>query len=204
MFLSFVNQRTLAGDYDLMIRTPDQIHDEWLVLRCQSGQVTALTELLQRWHERLLDYARHLLRDEADASDALQETVVAVARFIRRLDDPAHFGAWARRILAHKCADSIRRRHRQRRLRDRVAGQVADRTAASVDAVASADGEAASIRMALDQLPIDSRALLVMRYGRDMSIAQMADLLHAREGTIKSRLHQARNELKSILERNSQ
>jgi RNA polymerase sigma-70 factor, ECF subfamily len=102
-----VNQRTLAGDYDLMIRTPDQIHDEWLVLRCQSGQVTALTELLQRWHERLLDYARHLLRDEADASDALQETFVAVARSIRRLDDPAHFGAWARRILAHKCADFI-------------------------------------------------------------------------------------------------
>jgi RNA polymerase sigma-70 factor (ECF subfamily) len=183
-----------------MTRTPDQIHDEWLVLRCQSGQIAALTELLQRWHERLLDYARHLLRDEADALDALQETLVSVGRFIRKLDDPAHFGAWARRILAHKCADSIRQRQRQRRLADNLA----DRAITQGDALTSGEDDALSIRMALDQLPIDSRALLVMRYGRDMSTSQMADVLHLREGTIKSRLHQARSELKSILERNSQ
>jgi RNA polymerase sigma-70 factor (ECF subfamily) len=157
---------------------------------------------LQRWQERLLDYARHLLRDEADASDALQETLVAVARFIRRLDDPSHFGAWARRILAHKCADSIRHRQRQRRLADNVADHQV--IIIAVESIVSVDDDSTSIRMALDQLPIDSRALLVMRYGRDMSTSQMASVLSVREGTVKSRLHQARHELKSILERNSQ
>ncbi len=57
--------------------------------------------------------------------------------------------------------------------------------------------------MAIDLLPIDSRALIVMRYGREMSTEHMAAALGIREGTVKSRLNHARNELKTILERNT-
>jgi DNA-directed RNA polymerase specialized sigma24 family protein len=105
-----------------MVRTREQIHDEWLIVSSQAGQADAVSELLQCWHARLLDHARLLMRNESDATDALQEALVAIARFIRRLDDPALFWPWARRILAHKCADLIRRNRRARRLTAAVHG----------------------------------------------------------------------------------
>lgn len=184
-----------------MIRTRQQIHDEWLVLRCQSGQAQALTELLGRWHQRLFNHARKLVRNEADAADALQEALIAIARFIRRLEDPALFGPWAHRILAHKCADATRRRIQRRRF----AQSAADRVQRDVRAESPADAEdIARVRLAIDQLSIEGRAILVMRYGRDMSTQTIAAALGIREGTVKSRLHHARNEVKSILERSTQ
>jgi RNA polymerase sigma factor (sigma-70 family) len=182
-----------------MVRTREQIHDEWLIVSSQAGQAGALDELVCRWHARLLDQARLLMRNDADAADALQEALVAIARFIRRLDDPALFGPWARRILAHKCADLIRRRQRSRRLTD-AAGNAQP---SELDAGANDEQELARVRMAIDLLPIDRRALIVMRYGREMSTQHMAAALGIREGTVKSRLNHARHELKSILERNT-
>jgi RNA polymerase sigma-70 factor (ECF subfamily) len=182
-----------------MIRNREQVHDEWLIVCSQAGQADALSELVRRWHQRLLDHARLLMRNESDAADALQEALVAIARFIRRLDDPALFGPWARRILAHKCADLIRQRRRSRRLIDAVgSGPPSQREPEHIE-----DDELARIRMAIDLLPIDSRALIVMRYGREMSTEHMAAALCIPEGTVKSRLNHARNELKSILERNT-
>jgi RNA polymerase sigma-70 factor (ECF subfamily) len=182
-----------------MARTPEQIYDEWLVLRCQSGEAEAVSELLRRWGGRLLQRARRLVWDEADACGAAQETMVVVARSIRRLEDPALFEAWARRILAHKCADMVRRRGRERRL---VAGVA--RAAGDGAGSGSEDGDdARRVRRAIDQLPMDSRALLVMRYARDMGPGEIGVALGVAEGTVKSRLHKARRELEQILGRRS-
>jgi RNA polymerase sigma-70 factor, ECF subfamily len=139
------------------------------------------------------------MRNDADAADALQEALVAIARFIRRLDDPALFGPWARRILAHKCADLIRQKRRSRRLIEVTgSGQPNQSEAARTD-----HDDTARVRIAIDLLPIDSRALIVMRYGQEMSTQHMAEALCIPEGTVKSRLNHARNELRTILERNA-
>ncbi|MDZ4753169.1 MAG: RNA polymerase sigma factor [Phycisphaerae bacterium] len=190
-----------------MPRTPQQIHDELLVLRCQSGHAEALSELLHRWHARLAHRARLLMGggasggggEEAVTADALQETLIAIARSIHQLDDPALFGPWARRILAHKCADAVRRQQQQRRL----SREVVNRSEQRAERADPVQDDLAPVRLALDQLPVESRALLVMRYARDMSTQAIAAALQVAEGTVKSRLHQARNELKSILERNT-
>lgn len=182
-----------------MTRTREQIHDEWLIVSSQAGQADALGELVRRWNGRLLEHARLLMRNDADAADALQEALVAIARFIRRLDDPALFGPWARRILAHKCADLIRQRQRSRRF----TGATGDGRPPQGETAHTDDDELARVRIAIDLLPIDQRALIVMRYGREMTTEHMAAALGIREGTVKSRLNHARNELKSILERNT-
>ncbi|MCI0676318.1 MAG: sigma-70 family RNA polymerase sigma factor, partial [Phycisphaerales bacterium] len=81
----------------------------------------------------------------------------------------------------------------------------ADRVQRDVRAESPADAEdIARVRLAIDQLSIEGRAILVMRYGRDMSTQTIAAALGIREGTVKSRLHHARNEVKSILERSTQ
>jgi RNA polymerase sigma-70 factor (ECF subfamily) len=180
-----------------MVRTRDQIHDESLIISIQAGKTEALSELLRRWHERLMSHARLLLRNDADAADALQDALIAISTFIRRLDDPALFGPWARRILAHKCADLIRRRQRSRRMAEASGAEESSEHESPVDN----REDLARVRMAIYLLPIDSRALIVMRYGQEMSTEQMAAVLNIREGTVKSRLNTARREIKSILER---
>jgi RNA polymerase sigma-70 factor, ECF subfamily len=180
-----------------MSRTVRQIHDEWLVLRCQSGEAAALSELLSRWHERLLDHARRLMRHDADAADAVQEALIGIARSIHGLDDPALFGPWACRIVAHKCADVIKR-HRKGR---RVADEARSRAAADDEAKPGPEHDLARVRLAIEQLPLESQAILVMRYAREMDTRHIAGALGIPEGTVKSRLHHARIELKTVLER---
>ncbi len=72
-------------------RTPDQIYDEWLVIRSQDGEVAALTELVSRWNGRLIGFAMGLTGEEAAALDAVQGAWLVAARDIGKLRDPARF-----------------------------------------------------------------------------------------------------------------
>ena len=187
-----------------MTRTVQHILDEWLVLRCQAGEAAALSELLSRWHRRLLEHARSLVRHDADAADATQDALMGIARSIHRLRDPSLFGPWACCIVAHKCADLIKRNQHARSVAAEAVslGPVqSGRSSSSSPADAAAEEDAARLRLAISLLPLASQAILLMRYARDMSTQQIAAALALREGTVKSRLHHARNELKSILER---
>ncbi len=179
-----------------MLRTPEQVRDEWLVVSSQAGSGDAICELLRRWHARLLEHARLLTRNDADAADAVQESLIAIAGYIRRLDDPALFWPWARRIVAHKCADLIRTRKRARSQASTAPPPPSEHHAASDS------DDSIRIRLAIEMLPPEQRALIAMRYGRDMSVAQIAAAFGIPEGTVKSRLSKARHELQHTLERN--
>lgn len=80
----------------------ERINDELLVIRAQEGAVEALSELIQRWQDRLWRLAWRLTDDEQAAWDVLQEAWIVISRRIRRLDDPAAFPAWAYRITTPK------------------------------------------------------------------------------------------------------
>lgn len=182
-------------------RLPDQIYDEWLVIRSQDGEQAALSELVTRWNARLVGLAIGLTgRDEA-ARDAVQFAWLAAARDIRRLSDPARFPEWICRIVSNKCADFIRHAQRQRRL-DR--GKAANQSAETVNPSASAsDREATSrLRLAIAAMPPAQRELLALHYGASLGVATIAQMLRVPVGTVKSRLHAARNELRNTLERN--
>ncbi len=93
-----------------MKREPKQIADEWLVLRSQEGSAPALDALLRKWHRPLWLRACRLTGDEEIARDITQETLLAIARSIRKLDDPARYRAWAFQIASNKSRDWVRQR----------------------------------------------------------------------------------------------
>jgi RNA polymerase sigma-70 factor (ECF subfamily) len=176
----------------------DQVLAQLLVLRCQDGDAGALDELVRRWHARLLRHAWHLTGRADAAADVTQESWIAIVRGVGRLHDPAVFRAWAYRIVTHKCADWLRRRRDDRQIEN-----VADELPGDDAARPEQRDEARRLNDAMRRLGLDQRAILSLRYWEDMSIADMADVLGVPEGTVKSRLNQARNELKAILERSS-
>lgn len=186
-----------------MERTPDRIYDEWLVLRSQDGERPAFAELIQRWNTRLIGLAVGLTGREDIARDAVQTAWLAAAKDLNRLQDPARFPEWLCRIARNKCVDAVRAAQRDRRLERAMA---AENLTQSVNPSAAASDleETALLRKAIAGLHPAQREILGLHYGAALGLASIAEIVGVPEGTAKSRLHAARNELRTILERNSQ
>jgi len=182
------------------MRKPDDIYDEWLVLRCQENDAAALSELVRRWQPRILRHATRLTGNLDAAADVAQTTWLAIIRGLNRLNDPACFRRWAYRIVAHKSADWIRARQH-----DRVFGgpMVTDPADCRIAKISPGDeDEIAAIRFAMTQLNPDQKTILSMFYLEEMPLAEIAEAMSLPLGTVKSRLHYARQALKVTLTRN--
>ncbi len=174
----------------------ERIKDELLVIRAQEGFVEALSELVERWQDRLWRLAWRLTGDEQAAWDVLQEAWIVISRHIGRLDDPSAFPAWAYRITSNKSRDWIRRRQCMRRA-DHAYGQSRSE---SQDEGNLAFQENVDLREALAALAGHDRAILSFRYEDNFSISEIAEILGIPAGTVKSRLHYARRRLRRFLE----
>jgi RNA polymerase sigma-70 factor (ECF subfamily) len=174
-----------------------------LVLRCQAGDDLALKVLIERWQPRLARLAWRLTAEREAAKDVVQETWLAVVRRLKRLDDPARFGPWAYRILANKCADWVRRRVVRRNAADQLQQEARSREETSTGELHSGDGggDMERLREVMKRLPDQQRAMLSLHYLDGMRIAEIAGVMNVPPGTVKSRLHHARNRLKDELER---
>jgi RNA polymerase sigma-70 factor (ECF subfamily) len=181
------------------MRTPEDIHDEWLVLRCQEGSTTALAELVARWQPRIQRHALRLTASREAAADVSQAAWLAIVRGIGRLHDPACFRRWAYRIVGFKSADWIRDRQQGRAFAGRLVTEPADYRTAN-DA---ANDDLAAIREAMSKLTAEHKAILAMFYLDDMSLAEIAEATSLPIGTIKSRLHYARQALRDALTRST-
>jgi RNA polymerase sigma factor (sigma-70 family) len=179
------------------MRSPEQVLDELLVLRCQAGEGAALDELSRRWHRRVLGQAFRLTGRAEAAPEVAQEAWLAIVRGIRRLRDPSGFPAWTYRIVARKAADWIRRQQRRRRLETRVANDPPPTASGPLGSRADAIG---SLRAALRELPEGRRVVLTMFYLEELSVREIAELLAVPSGTVKSRLYHARNDLRRKME----
>lgn len=185
------------------MRSLDQIHDELLVLEAQRGEIDAFEALLRRWLPVMTRHAYRLTGDRDGAADVTQETCLAITRGLRRLDDPARFGSWALRIVSNKAADWVRRRQRQRRLQESIESRE-PRAALSDLQGSDHRSEAETVRLiqrALAQLSQEMRAVISLHYGEGLSVADTALALDIPAGTVKSRLHHARNRLKELVGR---
>jgi len=174
----------------------DDTYDQWLVLRIQDGDQSALTELVERWQPRLYRQAVRLVEQPSEAEEVVQAAWLAIVRGISRLQDPACFRRWAYRIVTNKCADWIRARQRQRVISRKLTEEPAERPHAE-----DSQDDIALLRQALRQLCSEQRATLSLFYLEGMSLEEVSQVLSLPVGTVKSRLYYARRELKQILER---
>ncbi len=137
---------------------------------------------------------RRLAGNEADALDATQEALIAIARGIRRFDGRAAFTTWAYRVATNACLDELRRRRRRPApgLPDDLGqGEVATTAALAIDVVA----DRLAIDAALQELPEDFRAAVVLRDLCDLDYAEIAEVLAIPPGTVRSRIARGRAQL---------
>ena len=145
-----------------------------------------------------------ILGNQADAADATQETFVSAWTHWDALRDPDSFDAWLGRINLNACRAQLRRRGRTRvreiRLPDpQDGGEQPSTDRALDDRTADAD----AFDRAFARLSADDRAVLVLHHLQERSVAEIAAVLGAPVGTVKSRLHRARAALESALAKES-
>ncbi len=175
------------------MRGSSQVLDEMLVLAAQGGSAAAFAQLYARCGPGLVRHATRLLHEEDRARDAAQDAWVAIARGLRRLEDPARFRAWAYGIVTRKCVDEIRRLVRGRR----VSADLAQRG----EAPPARDIERGmDLATGIARLPLDQRLVVSLHYGEGLTIEEIATAHRLPAGTVKSRLFAARTNLKSLLE----
>lgn len=194
-----------GADYDYshtsMTQSPNQILDELLVLKCQDGDVEAFKALVSRWHSRLRRHAWYLTQDWEAAGDIVQEAWLDIIRTIRRLKDPSSFRNWAYRIVGNKATDWVRRQQRQRTLWTEIAHQKKN----DGDSTAQEKNKSrvqSMMQKDIKALSASSQQILSMKYMDHMSIQEISQALGIPVGTVKSRLHHAREQLKQVIQRN--
>jgi RNA polymerase sigma-70 factor (ECF subfamily) len=168
--------------------------DRSLVEQAQRGDREAFTSLAFELSDNLFAVAHRILRDFDSAGDALQVTLLHIWRDLRTLRDPDLILPWSYRILVRACNDQLRK---QRRRASALYDVRADRTADDV-AVSVADRD--ELARAFGRLSTEHRAALVLQVYRDMTIPQIAEVLHVPAGTVQSRLHYARRALRAAIE----
>lgn len=180
----------------LMDRDPEQVLDEYLVVLAQAGSALAFSRLAIRWTPRLKRHAGRLLARPDGAEDAVQDAWLAIARNLRRLRDPARFPAWALAITSRRCFDLIRRGQRDRRLTSGLSAEAE----ASMPQSAGATDRNLDLSTAIARLPADQRLMVSLFYGEDIPVEAIAQTHNLPVGTVKSRLHAARQTLKLHME----
>jgi RNA polymerase sigma-70 factor (ECF subfamily) len=173
---------------------PGRIRDEWIALRCLSGDTTGFADLVATMERPLLYYATKLIGNAETALDVLQDVWVKAFRGIRGLRDPASLRPWLYRITHGLAVDRIRQHvSREKAEEAHVAG-----LHEATDVSFTAD-DAAAIHEALNYLEAKHREVLVLYFLEDLSLAEIAAVVGCPEGTVKSRLYYAKRTMKKIL-----
>ncbi|QDT52064.1 ECF RNA polymerase sigma factor SigW [Caulifigura coniformis] len=173
----------------------ERLRERILIRQFQRGSSDAFLALVRLYEERLLYFIRRFERDPERALDALQDVWLMAWKMRLSLRSPGAFRAWLYRIAHGKIVDAIRResrRHRAEQQRPVASTNTTDGVSALLEA-------AELVHFALARLSPEHREVLTLRFLEGMTIAEIATATNCPNGTVKSRLHYASQEILTLI-----
>jgi RNA polymerase sigma-70 factor (ECF subfamily) len=185
-------------------------HNASLLERMQSGDDGAFEECIRAYSTRLLAVARRIVGNEEEAHDALQDGFLSAFKSIGAFEGRAELGTWLHRIVVNAALIRLRRRrrHPERSIED-LLPHFGEGEHQLIPPVAWKDtpstvlsrGETRDlVRRSIDQLPQQYRTVLMFRDIERMDTEETARLLGVSQGVVKTRLHRARQALRTLLD----
>ncbi len=168
----------------------DQPSDSELLRAHVNGDPHAFDTLVRRHADRLWAIALRTLGDREEAADAVQDALISAFRAADRFRGDSAVTTWLHRIVVNACLDRARRRQS----RPTVELPAADLPGPVVDSDTAID-----VHTALQQLPDDQRAAIVLVDMEGFSVADAAEALGVPIGTVKSRCARGRARLAVML-----
>jgi RNA polymerase sigma-70 factor (ECF subfamily) len=179
-----------------------------LVARLQAGDDAAYDELVRKHAARMLAVARRLLGESEDAHDAVQEAFASAFRSIGSFHGDARLSTWLHRIVVNAALMKLRTRRRkpEQPLDDLLPKfepdghrQGADEPWQPAQRLESQEVRKL-VRDAIDRLPETHRTILVLRDIEELDTEEVAAQLGVNTGIVKTRLHRARQALRTLLD----
>jgi len=181
-----------------------------LLERLRAGEEAAFEELVHREGGRLLAAARHLLRGEEEARDAVQEAFLSAYCSLARFRGESSLSTWLHRIVINTSLMKLRARARRPEtpIEDLLPRFDGEGRLASPTGSWAPDPEKAMrdretcerVRRAIDELPEAYRTVLVLRDVEELTTQETAQVLSLTTTAVKVRLHRARLALRTLLE----
>lgn len=172
--------------------------DEVLAARAGAGDRDALEQLCRRHLDKIHAICRRITCHPEDAADATQEALIALCRGIAQFDGRSTFATWLYRVTTNAAFGEIRRRGRRPEPMPDTAvwgaegtswGTLVDQSpAAGVDVRIDIDA-------ALERIPPDYRAAVILRDLCDLDYPTIGAVLGLPQGTVRSRIHRGRQAL---------
>ena len=134
-----------------------------------------------------------ILKNEDDANDAIQDALYSAYKNYYNLKEKAYFSTWIIRILINKCYDIINKNKKIAYIDDSI----------TQDTIGESDTYLIenSLEWVLNQIDKDLKEIVVLYYYDELSVMEIANILGIPQGTVKSRLSRAREQIGKIIEK---
>jgi RNA polymerase sigma-70 factor (ECF subfamily) len=178
------------------------VETEALIRRCQRGDRLAIEALIRRYQNYVYRLCYLVMRTEQDAEDMVQETFIRACRALPRFEirEGISFEAWLYRIAVNCCRSRMRRRWYQVLPWPDPAPRLIAELEAQPDRMLEQGEWRNEILEAVHSLGEKHRLVVILRYYGGLSNEEIARALDIPSGTVRSRLHTARQQLKVVLE----
>lgn len=164
---------------------------EKLVRKAQRGDKDAFVALMEESKLSMSRTALAILHRDEDAADAISETVLTAFAKLYDLRQPKYFKTWLTRILINNCYVILRQRQRTVPLEELAeSAWQSDRTGDYDNVI--------DIQDSFRELAENDRLILTLFYMEDLSVKEIAELLHLRENAVKTRLSRSRNRFRRV------
>jgi len=173
-----------------------------LVLRAKANDSDAFAELYALTYNKVYNYARHYMKDDHLAQDALQETYILALKNLNKLNDPSLFIAWLNRITFTVCYDmnSKNKQNSNQLMENEEFENIADTSIQdNPEALYQKKEISHSLKEALEELPFYEKEVIIMRFYNDMKLNEIAASINISLSSVKRYLASAQKKLKKIL-----
>jgi RNA polymerase sigma-70 factor (ECF subfamily) len=178
-----------------------EAHPSWLISQCIAGNEDAIEMLIRQYETGVFRLAISIVGDEVEANEVMQETFISALRSLRSYQEKQSFKAWLYTIALNHSRSHLRKRKILERLKTTLINifHVETQKVFSPEETLIQSEKEAAIWNSLNQLDERHRTVVVLRYFHELSIAEISEILSVNEGTIHSRLHNARDKLRNAL-----
>lgn len=178
--------------------------DQELIEECLQGQTQVFGDLVVRYQDRLYNMLAHVLGSGEEARDVAQEAFVSAFQKLHTFRGRSAFYSWLFRIALNSAVSRQRKSSRVpvsiEAVRDRTGVEPADPHPETRPGFAIETSERqAAVRAALADLPEEFRTVLVLKEMEDLKYEEIAEVVGCPVGTVRSRIHRARAELRTRL-----
>jgi RNA polymerase sigma-70 factor, ECF subfamily len=187
---------------------PEALPEHLLIARLRRGDPGAFEHFVRSHQDRVYDFCVRMVADREEAFDLTQEIFISIHQHLDKFRADAKLTTWTYRIARNHCLNRLKYLKRRGRGRSEEFGEGNELSisealggSACPDEAVAARTEREWVHKAIAQLDEDQRALVVLRDVEGLSYEEIMDITELPEGTVKSRLHRAREKLAGILAR---